>query len=225
MRMLLFLQLLWTRLSWPVLAYLTHARSRGNRRGSTETTATRSTITTAKNSIITALSAATATTGGDLTSARRFVAEGMTAFRNGQVERSIDWFDQAERAAPALITPYLWQRGLSYYYTDQFDNASRQFRTDVQVNPADVEEIVWDIASQLRRSGDNGQFPVPSQLQLPRNDPRRIMVRPVVAGVAAAAGTSYTALAFLSRSVIHLFPFLSSRVCIACFEAKERNMI
>jgi tetratricopeptide (TPR) repeat protein len=187
MRMLLQLLLLWTRLSLqPVLAYVTHARSRGNRRGSTETTATRSTITTANSRIITALSA-TATTGGDLASARRFVAEGMTAFRNGQVERSIDWFDQAERAAPALITPYLWQRGLSYYYADQFDNASRQFRTDVQVNPADVEEIVWDIASQLRRSGDNSPFPVPSQLQLPRNDPRRIMVSPVVAADAVAA--------------------------------------
>lgn len=104
--------------------------------------------------------------------ARQLVAKGMSSFRTGNVPESIRYFDQAEQEEPSL-TPYLWQRGLSYYYNDQFDLASRQFRTDVKVNPADAEEIVWDIASQLRT---DASFPVPSQLALPRNDPRRIMV-------------------------------------------------
>lgn len=110
--------------------------------------------------------------------ARRLVGDGMNAFRNGQVERSIDLFNQAEFEDPSLL-PYLWQRGLSYYYADEFDRASQQFRTDVRVNPTDAEEIVWDIASQLMRTTptrNQDNFPVPSQLTLPRNDPRRIMV-------------------------------------------------
>lgn len=48
------------------------------------------------------------------------------------------------------MIPYLWQRGICYYYNDQYTSASRQFRTDVQVNPYDTEDIFWDIASQCR---------------------------------------------------------------------------
>lgn len=108
-----------------------------------------------------------------MASARQLIGQGMQSFRDGDVEGSIRYFDQAEVTEPSM-TPFLWQRGLSYYYADQFDAASKQFRTDVQVNPADAEEIVWDIASQLRLRPDS--FPVPNQLALPRKDPRRIMV-------------------------------------------------
>lgn len=73
----------------------------------------------------------------------------MTAFREGRIGDSIVLFDRAEAEEPRL-DPYLWQRGLSYYYVDDFEKASAQFRRDVRVNPSDAEEIVWDIASQLR---------------------------------------------------------------------------
>jgi hypothetical protein len=73
---------------------------------------------------------------------------------------------------------------LSYYYNQQYDKASQQFRMDVSVNPYDVEEIVWDIASQLRYNQIQNQnskviFPIPNQLSLPpgSRDRRRIMVR------------------------------------------------
>ena len=108
-----------------------------------------------------------------MVSARQLVGQGMQSFRSGKVEESIDYFNEAESAEPS-ITPFLWQRGLSYYYADQFDDASKQFRADVRVNPADAEEIVWDIASQLRMQP--AKFPVPNQLTLPRKDSRRIMV-------------------------------------------------
>ena len=112
--------------------------------------------------------------------ARRLVSEGMEAFRAGNIKQSIELFDQAEATQGPSLTPFLWQRGISYYYDDDFESASRQFRTDVRVNPSDVEEIVWDIASQLRLQGpDNAAFPVPNQLALPpgTRDRRRIMVR------------------------------------------------
>lgn len=113
---------------------------------------------------------------GDLNAARRYVGDGMQAFRQGNIGESIDLFDKAEAEEPRL-DPFLWQRGLSYYYADEFDKASQQFRRDVKVNPLDVEEIVWDIASQLRV---NPTFPVPTALSLPRNQSDR---RPIMAVV------------------------------------------
>jgi tetratricopeptide (TPR) repeat protein len=114
---------------------------------------------------------------GDLRTSRQYIAEGMQAFREGQVEQSIKLFDQAEAAEPRM-DPYLWQRGLSYYYANDFDKASQQFRRDVSANPLDVEEIVWDIASQLRMSPS--EFPVPQAMSLPPLQKDR---RPIMAAV------------------------------------------
>jgi hypothetical protein len=124
--------------------------------------------------------------------ARKYVQDGMVSFRSGNVPKSIAEFTMAEQLDPT-ITPYLWQRGLSYYYNQQYDLASRQFRIDVAVNPNDVEEIVWDIASQLQdrygQAPENSQplsnvpstLPIPDQLSLPPGikDRRKIMVRNV----------------------------------------------
>jgi hypothetical protein len=106
----------------------------------------------------------------------RKIGQGMEAFRKGNITASIQFFNEAEQIQGPSLTPYLWQRGISYYYHDEFERASQQFRTDVRVNPNDVEEIVWDISSQLRAGTP---FPVPNQLALPpgARDRRRIMVR------------------------------------------------
>jgi hypothetical protein len=87
----------------------------------------------------------TVTAVSDTNSGRSLVFQGMEAFRGGRLSESIQLFDQAAAAQPSL-QPFLWQRGISLYYADQFEAASRQFQTDVTVNPLDVEEIVWDIA-------------------------------------------------------------------------------
>ena len=106
-------------------------------------------------------------------SPRQLVAEGMDLFRQGDIAGSIDRFD----ASAALSRDgglYLWQRGISYYYADQFREGSQQFRNDVQVSPLDVEEIVWDTACLLRM---DSTFPPPTQLSLPpgKKDRRPIM--------------------------------------------------
>jgi hypothetical protein len=122
--------------------------------------------------------AAASNTDNPLLDARQYVQQGMEAFRQGNVLKSIELFDQAEAVGGGpRYTPFLWQRGISYYYADRYQDASRQFRIDTQVNPRDTEEIVWDIASQLR-SNPRQPFPVASQLSLPSGtkDPRRIMV-------------------------------------------------
>lgn len=104
---------------------------------------------------------------------RQLVADGMQLFREGDVEGSIRKFDGS---VPPGSKAYLWQRGLSYYYADEFEKGSQQFRDDVLRSPLDVEEIVWDIACLLRM---DPTFPAPNMMSLPpgKKDRRPIMVR------------------------------------------------
>jgi hypothetical protein len=102
----------------------------------------------------------------------KYVAQGMDLFREGDVEGSIKSFDAS---VPPGSNAYLWQRGLSYYYADEFGKGSKQFRDDVMRSPLDVEEIVWDIACLLRM---DPAFPPPNMMSLPpgKTDRRPIMV-------------------------------------------------
>ena len=127
--------------------------------------------------MIVAAAAATTTTttnSGTTENPRQLVAEGMRAFRTGDVPGSISFFDRAE-VADASMRPYLWQRGISYYYDGQFQAGSDQFRFDVRVNPLDVEEIVWDIACLSRLKPE--EVPPSTMMALPtgKTDRRKIM--------------------------------------------------
>lgn len=53
------------------------------------------------------------------------VRQGMNKFRDNDVEGSIQLFDAALEARPA-IRPYLWQRGLSLYYVEQYQEGAQQ---------------------------------------------------------------------------------------------------
>ena len=101
---------------------------------------------------------------------------GAQAFRRGEVEDSLLHFDRVYAQCPEL-RPYLWQRGISLYYANRFDEASHQFHMDVQVNPNDVEEIVWDMAAHARLRPN--VYPPPNAMVVAdiRRDKRRIMVR------------------------------------------------
>jgi len=100
----------------------------------------------------------------------------MQSFRENDVSGSLEYFDRADKAVTdGSLKPYLWQRGITYYYLNSFRDGSDQFRLDVSVNPLDVEEIVWDIACLARI--DPESFPPPNKMALPRGktDRRRIM--------------------------------------------------
>ena len=109
-------------------------------------------------------------------SPQTLVQKGMQSFRSGDVSTSLQYFDRANDSVPDnKLTPYLWQRGISYYYLDKFHEGHEQFSLDVRVNPLDVEEIVWDVACLARI--DNTKFPVEKQMALPngKKDRRKIM--------------------------------------------------
>ncbi|KAL7496339.1 hypothetical protein ACHAWT_004536 [Skeletonema menzelii] len=121
---------------------------------------------------------------------RTLIQKGMQSFRNGDISTSLQYFNKANDSVPNnKLTPYLWQRGISYYYLDMFQEGHEQFSLDVKVNPLDVEEIVWDIACLARMNNSNnnnnkdgraeemGVFPVENQMSLPKGkqDRRKIM--------------------------------------------------
>nr|GEV96126.1 tetratricopeptide-like helical [Tanacetum cinerariifolium] len=85
-----------------------------------------------------------AITGGAGSSREALIAirRGMILFRQGDVVGSVAEFDNAIKLDPRQKA-YLWQRGLSLYYLDRFEEASEQFRIDVAQNPNDTEESIW----------------------------------------------------------------------------------
>lgn len=57
------------------------------------------------------------------------------------------------RAADASLDPLLWQRGLSLYYTRDFQQSADQFRRDVAANPNDTEEAIWAFLAEAQIIG------------------------------------------------------------------------
>ncbi|MBD2569909.1 tetratricopeptide repeat protein [Anabaena lutea] len=100
-----------------------------------------------------------------------YIQRGMFYFKLAKIEESIQDFDTAEKL-DSRITPYLWQRGLSYYYAQRFADGAKQFERDLTVNSQDVEETVWRYLCIARLSGvteaRNSLLPV-------KNDSRQIM--------------------------------------------------
>jgi lipoprotein NlpI len=88
----------------------------------------------------------------DPQNAQLHIKRGMASFQLVDIAASIDDFDQAERLDTAL-TPYLWQRGIAYYYAERFEDGAKQFETDLTVNGHDVEETVWRYLCQAQAQG------------------------------------------------------------------------
>jgi tetratricopeptide (TPR) repeat protein len=100
-----------------------------------------------------------------------YIKRGMALFQSGEIAASIADFDRAERLNSAL-TPYLWQRGIAYYYAERFEDGAKQFETDLTVNGHDVEETVWRYLCQAQAQGADAA----RQALLPvRDDSRPVM--------------------------------------------------
>ncbi|URE27761.1 hypothetical protein MUK42_17562 [Musa troglodytarum] len=84
--------------------------------------------------------------GGAARDASLAVRRGMLLFRQGDVSGSLAEFDRAIELDPrqkAYSPSDLWQRGLSLYYLNRFEEGAEQFRLDVAKNPNDTEESIW----------------------------------------------------------------------------------
>ncbi|MDH6055933.1 tetratricopeptide repeat protein [Umezakia ovalisporum] len=104
---------------------------------------------------------------------KAYVQRGMVHFQLANIHASIADFDNAEKLEPRL-TPYLWQRGLSYYYAGRFAEGAGQFEVDLTVNYQDMEETLW---RYLCVAQTNGVTPARQCLLEVKNDPRLVMRR------------------------------------------------
>lgn len=100
-----------------------------------------------------------------------YVRRGMVNFKLAKIDESIADFDRAELLEPRLL-PYLWQRGLSYYYAARFEEGAKQFEVDLTVNAQDVEETVWRYLCIARLKGITEAR---NSLLVVKNDPRLVM--------------------------------------------------
>ena len=62
--------------------------------------------------------------------------------RAGKVESATRLFNRYVKDQPEQL-PYLWQRGISLYFTGDYDEAAEQFEVHRTVNPNDVENAAW----------------------------------------------------------------------------------
>lgn len=83
------------------------------------------------------------------------------------IKESVADFDMFIEAYPSKRA-YMWQRGLSLYYLDRFDEAAKQFADDVAVNPDDTEESIWHFLSVVR--GLRSKMPVDSAIAHARSN-------------------------------------------------------
>ncbi|NEO29126.1 MAG: hypothetical protein F6K36_01425 [Symploca sp. SIO3C6] len=102
---------------------------------------------------------------------KAYIQRGMANFKLAKIDESIRDFDHAEKLNPKVL-PYLWQRGLSYYYAERFEEGARQFQLDLSVNPQDVEETVWRYLCIARLKG---VAEARNSLLAVKNDPRSVM--------------------------------------------------
>jgi tetratricopeptide (TPR) repeat protein len=79
-------------------------------------------------------------------------ARGSVAFKAGRMAESIADFDRAIELEPGSA-PYHWQRGISHYYAERFQDCIDQFDLHRTVNPNDVENTAWHFLCVATLSG------------------------------------------------------------------------
>ena len=73
---------------------------------------------------------------------RLYIKRGMLHFKLGRLTDSLKDFNKAEELNPQL-TPYLWQRGLTYYYLGKYAKAARQFELHLSIQSQDIHNTLW----------------------------------------------------------------------------------
>jgi len=84
--------------------------------------------------------------------ARLYIIRGSLKFRSGKIVDSILDFDKCIELDPQ-VKPYLWQRGISLYYADKFQEGLDQFAVHREVNPNDVENAFWHFLCNVKLNG------------------------------------------------------------------------
>ncbi len=79
---------------------------------------------------------------------------GQERFFGAEIKGSIADFDGYLKLFPER-DPHHWQRGISYYYAEQYEKGKAQFERHQDVNSQDVENAVWHFLCAVRAPGGN----------------------------------------------------------------------
>lgn len=79
------------------------------------------------------------------------IRDGVTYFKAGKFQDSVNSFDTSI-ALNKASEPFLWQRGLALYFNGQYNQCASQFMKDVDVNPRDTEEAIWNYVCRAETS-------------------------------------------------------------------------
>ena len=66
-------------------------------------------------------------------------------FENGRVAEAAAGFDNVVKIVP-LLAPRLWQRGVTLFYAQRYDDCRAQWEVTVKAYPEDVENAAWHYA-------------------------------------------------------------------------------
>ncbi|MEO0413374.1 MAG: hypothetical protein AAF226_00320 [Verrucomicrobiota bacterium] len=81
--------------------------------------------------------------------AEAFQRRGEQRFYDNDIKGSIEDFDAFLELHPTR-DPHHWQRGLSYYYAERYQDGKEQFERHQTVNSQDVENAVWHFLCAVR---------------------------------------------------------------------------
>ena len=81
-----------------------------------------------------------------------FQKRGEQRFFDCEIEGAIRDFDRVIEIVPEQ-DPHHWQRGLAYYYAEEYEKGKAQFERHQTVNSEDVENAVWHFLCAVRAPG------------------------------------------------------------------------
>lgn len=85
-----------------------------------------------------------------------FQQRGIARFFEAKIAESIQDFDAYLAIVPE-DDPHHWQRGISYYYADEFEKGKAQFERHQTVNSQDVENAVFHFICAARAPGGSAE--------------------------------------------------------------------
>ncbi len=105
-----------------------------------------------------------------------FQERGVDHFFHFRIDESIADFDQFLTIYPER-DPHHWQRGLSYYYAEEYEKGVAQFERHQTVNSHDVENAVWHLLCAVRAPG--GSFEEAQKKLIPIEGDSRVPMKEV----------------------------------------------
>lgn len=101
---------------------------------------------------------------------------GEERFFEGDIEGAIADFDAFLSSHPER-EPHHWQRGIAYYYLEEYEKGAAQFERHQVVNSSDVENAVWHFLCTARAPG--GSFEAAREALIPIEGDSRVPMREV----------------------------------------------